>query len=65
MTDPTYVRADIGANPKWELAFLLSELDNDNAPIGWGKYIKLAYWMLNSPEKIIKILNDAPRGEPK
>lgn len=40
--DPTYVRAEIEANPDWALAFLMSEIDNDGAPIGWGKYISLA-----------------------
>ncbi len=44
--DPTYVRAEIDANPTWALAFRLSEVDNDNAPIGWGRYIGLASWLL-------------------
>lgn len=40
--DPTYVQKDIEANPDWALAFLMSEIDNASAPIGWGKYIPLA-----------------------
>jgi hypothetical protein len=39
MSDPTYVKDVIQANPIWELAFSLSEIMNDNAPIGWSKYI--------------------------
>jgi len=42
MSDPTYVKADIEARPEWKLAFRMSELDNDHAPIGWGRYIPLA-----------------------
>lgn len=42
MKDPTYVKIEIDANPVWKLAFFLSELDNDNAPIGWSKYINIA-----------------------
>jgi hypothetical protein len=39
LPDPTYDRAAIDANPVWKLAFHLSELHNDNAPIGWSAYI--------------------------
>jgi hypothetical protein len=35
--DPTYDRGEIDANPEWQLAFSLSEIMNDNAPLGWGK----------------------------
>lgn len=48
MIDPTHVRDKIKANPVWDLAFTLSELQNDNAPIGWGGYIFLAECLLNS-----------------
>ena len=44
--DPTYVRSEIDANPVWALAFLMSELENDNAPLGWGRYISLASGLL-------------------
>jgi hypothetical protein len=46
MNDPSYVRAEIDANPAWRLAFWLSEVDNDNAPIGWSRYIALAQSLL-------------------
>ena len=44
--DPTYVREDIDADPVWELAFAISEIENDNAPIGWGQYIPTAKCLL-------------------
>ncbi len=46
MADPTYVKAEIEANPEWELAFTISEIENDNAPIGWGRYITTAKCLL-------------------
>lgn len=46
--DPTYVRAEIDANPVWKLAFYLSELRNDDAPIGWSRYIPEAERQLAS-----------------
>ena len=42
MNDPTYVMALIDVNPDWKLAFWLSEIDNDAAPIGWFRYYSLA-----------------------
>ena len=42
MEDPTYVQSVIQDNPVWKLAFELSELYNDNAPIGWSLYIDAA-----------------------
>ena len=48
MQDPTYVKDEIYANPAWKLAFMMSEIDNDLAPIGWGQYISLATNLLNS-----------------
>ena len=48
MTDPTYVRAEIDARPEWKLAFRLSEVDNDHAPIGWARYITLAFYLLKT-----------------
>lgn len=45
-TDPTYIREDINANPEWHLAFSLSEIMNDNAPLGWSKYIWVAQCLL-------------------
>lgn len=46
MSDPTYVREEIDANPEWRLAFWLSEIDNDHAPIGWGRYRSMARALL-------------------
>jgi hypothetical protein len=48
MKDPTYVQAEIDANPEWKLAHRLSEVDNDNAPIGWYRYAPLARWLLRT-----------------
>lgn len=42
MPDPTYVRELIDANPIWRRAWELSELFNDNAPIGWSAFIEQA-----------------------
>ena len=63
MSDPTYVKAEIEANPKWALAFRLSEVDNDNAPIGWARYIPLAGWLLTTFELTPKTV-PAPEREP-
>lgn len=46
MNDPTYDKREIEANPVWAVAFSLSEIMNDNAPIGWGKYIYAAECLL-------------------
>lgn len=46
MSDPTYVLEEINANPLWQLAFSLSEIMNDNAPIGWSKHIYAAECLL-------------------
>ena len=48
MNDPTYVEDIILANPVWALAFSLSEIQNDNAPIGWSKYIFVAECLLDN-----------------
>jgi len=48
--DLTYDQAVIKANPAWELAFSLSEIQNDNAPIGWSKYIFAAECLLANYE---------------
>lgn len=46
MIDPTYQREQIAANPEWDLAFVLSEIQNDEAPIGWSRYISTAKCLL-------------------
>jgi hypothetical protein len=50
MNDPTYVKTEINANPAWSLAFVMSEIMNDNAPIGWGEYIFAAKCLLSRYE---------------
>lgn len=47
MNDPTYVRSVIDADPAWRLAFWMSEVDNDAAPLGWGRYIPMARALLS------------------
>lgn len=46
--DPTYIKSEIDADPIWALAWRLSELDNDNAPIGWYRYTNMSKWLLNT-----------------
>ena len=46
MSDPTYDRETIKANPVWDLAFTMSEIMNDAAPIGWWKYAFAAECLL-------------------
>ena len=46
MPDLTYNRKEIEKDPVWELAFTLSEIENDNAPIGWCQYIATAKCLL-------------------
>lgn len=48
MNDPTYIKSDINDNPIWKLAWQLSEIDNDNAPINWGRYIPMARWIIEN-----------------
>ncbi len=56
--DPTYVKEDIKANPVWHLAWVLSEIQNDRAPIGWGRYISTAKSLLSTFDIKVK---DAPQ----
>lgn len=42
MADPTYEKNRIEGDGTWHIAYILSELVNDNAPIGWGKFIPIA-----------------------
>jgi hypothetical protein len=48
VNDPTYKRDEIDKNPVWRLAFVLSEIMNDGAPLGWSKYIWVAECLLAS-----------------
>lgn len=54
MNDPTYVKSQIDDNPVWALAFRLSEVDNDAAPVGWFRYCHLARWLLATFELLEK-----------
>lgn len=58
MEDPTYIKDEIDANPVWKLAWRLSEVDNDNAPIGWFKYCIIARWLLDTFDVTEKPLYD-------
>ena len=57
MNDPTYDRKAIEANPAWDLAFVLSEIQNDAAPLGWSKYIWVAECLLKAFEIRRRIAN--------
>lgn len=48
MSDPTYIKKEIEENPVWHLAWTLSEIMNENAPLGWSKYISDAECLINS-----------------
>lgn len=50
MNDPTYDTTEIEANLVWAVAFSLSEIENDNAPLGWSKYIGTAESLLSNWE---------------
>lgn len=50
MSDPTYSKAEIEANPVWHIAWVLSEIRNDSAPLGWGSYITTAECLLDAFE---------------
>jgi hypothetical protein len=46
--DFTYDKDVIETKREWALAFRLSEVHNDNAPIGWTHYIGLATWLFKN-----------------
>lgn len=48
--DPTYDRDQIRMNGTWGIAFIISEMVNDGAPIGWGRYIPLAEEVLKKAQ---------------
>ena len=48
MLDFTYNTEEISNNPVWQLAFSISETLNDEAPIGWSKYIGVATVLLSN-----------------
>ena len=62
MTDPTYNKEEIAKKPEWYLAWVLSEIMNGSAPIGWGRYIGAAQCLLGSVKhdgRLREILNGA------
>lgn len=61
MNDPTYNKPDIDDNPVWKLAFLLSELDNDNAPIGWSEYIRVSQAITSYNPKAALLITEGER----
>lgn len=60
MDDPTYDRKVINCNPVWDLAYFMSEAMNDNAPIGWSRYICTAKYILDHFDVKRKCSNDFP-----
>lgn len=54
LPDPTYDRDEIRSKPEWDLAWTISEIMNDNAPIGWSSYIFLAQCLQSKYEIKIK-----------
>ena len=54
MRDPTYDPEEINANSIWALAFSLSEIQNDSAPIGWSQYVWIAACLLDRYEITLK-----------
>lgn len=60
--DPTYVREEIDKNRVWRLAYLLSELDNDAAPLGWSDYIKPAELLIRLHGFRFQIAEEIDRG---
>jgi len=45
--DPTYDKEKINTDPIWKLAFLLSEIEDDKALLGWARYITTARCLLD------------------
>jgi hypothetical protein len=55
MNDPIYRSDLINADPIWKLAFELSEVDNDDAPLGWSAYVPMARHLLSRYRLIEKL----------
>lgn len=55
MPDPTYDRAEIQKNKAWRVAFVLSELYNDDAPLNWSRYISGANAVLASLDDFVEL----------
>ena len=61
MPDPTYVPARISENPVWKIAFTLSEVANNKAPVGWSEYIPLAEKVIEEAKHAIQEPKDQRR----
>ena len=46
--DPTYDVEEIKKNPVWHAAWTMSECLNDQAPLGWSRYVWVAEALMNS-----------------
>lgn len=46
MSDPTYDPEVLRTNGVWQIAFVISEMVNDAAPVGWSRFIPLANQVL-------------------
>jgi len=53
MADPTYDKNEIQKNKTWRVAFILSELYNNSAPLGWSRYIPDANVILASLDSFV------------
>lgn len=46
MIDPTYDTNEIKKNEAWHVAWVLAQIKDDDAPIGWAKWIPTAECLL-------------------
>ena len=44
--DPTYNKIEIEAKIEWHVAWVLSEIENDSAPVGWSRFLGKATCLL-------------------
>jgi hypothetical protein len=64
MADPTYVKDEVEANVEWHVAWTLSEILNDNAPIGWSRYCGTARCLLAAWDMTPKATDTPPAAAP-
>lgn len=48
MIDPTYDTDEIKKNKVWYLAYVLAQIKDDNAPIGWSRWITTAECLMHN-----------------
>ncbi len=63
MNDPTYNRKEIDKHLIWKMAFIMSECLNDNAPLGWSKYIYVAEQVVKGTTEYVKDNNKVKRKQ--